>query len=190
MRRASGSIFRRYSISRSGQTRMIEVVTVDAVLTIRLAGTGDRGALSDVGAHPCLSRLRALSSRQAGAGMACAIPCRFKLHFIPSIVRISIRSIGCGAHAQKRHAQQMLRHMRPNSPMRLLRFPAVKQCPRKLGGSSVIGHRQFPIVVIRRRRSSDSDENQGISFNLTGHKAAGSGVENQIVEAIHDRHGG
>ena len=55
----------------TGQTRMIEVVTVDAVSTIRLLQFY-RGALSDVGAHPCLSRQRALSSRQAGAGMACA----------------------------------------------------------------------------------------------------------------------
>ena len=44
----------------------------------------DRGALSDVGAHPCLSRQRALSSRQAGAGMACATRVPDQLHFIPS----------------------------------------------------------------------------------------------------------
>ena len=44
----------------------------------------DPGALSDVGAHPCLSRQCALSSRQAGAGMAHRPGCRIKLHFIPS----------------------------------------------------------------------------------------------------------
>ena len=44
----------------------------------------DRGALSDVGAHPCLSRQRALSSRQLVQEWLARPGCRIKLHFIPS----------------------------------------------------------------------------------------------------------
>jgi transposase len=74
----------------------------------------DRGALSDVGAHPCLSRQRALSSRQAGAGMACAtrVPDQAAFHPVLLPASQSDRAV-VGPHAQKRHAQQMLRHMRP-----------------------------------------------------------------------------
>ncbi len=38
----------------TGQTRMIEAQTIDAVSTIQAAAS-DRGVLSDAGAHPCLS---------------------------------------------------------------------------------------------------------------------------------------
>ena len=53
----------------TGQTRMIEVLTVDAVSTIRLLESIE--LLYPMLAHPCLSRQRALSSRQACARMAC-----------------------------------------------------------------------------------------------------------------------
>jgi hypothetical protein len=52
----------------TGQTRMIDVETVNAASTIALLEAIE--ALSDVGADPRLSRQCALSSRQAGAGLA------------------------------------------------------------------------------------------------------------------------
>ena len=97
----------------TGQTRMIEGRNRRRRIDDQAPGI-DRGALSDVGAHPCLSRQRALSSRQAGAGMACAtrVPDQAAFHPVLLSASQSDRAV-VGPHAQKRHAQQMLRHMRP-----------------------------------------------------------------------------
>ena len=53
----------------TGQTRMIEALTIDAASTIRLLQSIEI-ALSDTGARPCFPGQRALSSRQARAEMA------------------------------------------------------------------------------------------------------------------------
>ena len=67
----------------TGQTQMVKVVTVDARLDVRLLES-IAALLSDVGAHRCIYRQRALSSRQAGAGWLARPGYRIKLHFIPS----------------------------------------------------------------------------------------------------------
>ena len=98
----------------TGQTRMIEALTVDAASTIRLL-EWIRGALSDAGSHPCISRQCPLSSRQARAGMAgrpARAPDHAALHpnLLPALE--PDRAI-MGRDAQACHAQQVLRDLRP-----------------------------------------------------------------------------
>jgi transposase len=91
----------------TGQTRMIEVVTVDAVSTIRLLESIE--ALYPLLAliHVFLDNARYHHARLVQEWLA-RPGCRIKLHFIPSQ---SDRAV-VGPHAQKRHAQQMLRDLR------------------------------------------------------------------------------
>src|SRR5664280_2330815 len=74
----------------------------------------DRGALSDAGAHPCFPGQRALSSRQARAGMArpTRAPDQAALHpnLLPALE--PDRTV-MGRDAQACHAQQVLRNLRP-----------------------------------------------------------------------------
>jgi transposase len=87
----------------TGQTRMIDVETVNAASTIALLEAIE-SALSDVGADPCLSRQCTLSSRQADAGMACptGLPDSAAFHSVLLPASQSDRA-AVGPHAQKRH---------------------------------------------------------------------------------------
>jgi transposase len=124
-----------------GQTRMIDVETVNAASTIT-AGS-DRSALSDVGADPRLSRQCALSSRQAGSGLArpAGLPDQAAFHSDLLPASQSDRKV-VGPHAQKRHPQQNLCDLRPIR-RRGARFPARQSSP-QLGRILRFGHRQFP----------------------------------------------
>ncbi len=119
----------------TGQTRMIEVVTVDAVSTIRL--------LESIAAlYPMLALILSFSTTRAiitpswcrnglrdpGAGSSCISP--------RPIARISIRSSGCGASCTETSRTTNATPHAPNSPMRRL-VSCVKQCP-GTGRTSVI----------------------------------------------------
>ena len=74
----------------------------------------DRGALSDAGAHPCFPGQRALSSRQARAGMVGPAGTTHQAAFHPNLLPpLEPDRAVMGPHAQKRHAQQVLRNLRP-----------------------------------------------------------------------------
>ena len=95
----------------TGQTRMIEALTIDAASTITAI---DRGTLSDVGAHPCFPGQRALSSRQARAGMASSAGTTHQAALHPNLLpALEPDRTVMGRDAQKRHAQQVLRNLRP-----------------------------------------------------------------------------
>ena len=119
----------------TGQTRMIEVVTVDAVSTIRL--------LESIAAlYPMLALIHVFLDnaryhhaklvqewlRDPGAGSSC-----ISSH---PIARISIRSSGCGASCTETSRTTNATPHAPNSPMRRL-VSCVKQCP-GTGRTSVI----------------------------------------------------
>ena len=85
----------------TGQTQMIEALTIDAASTIRLL-EWIRGALSDARAHPCLSRQRALSSCQARAGMARPARAPDQAPFHPALLPAPEPDrAAMGPHAQK-----------------------------------------------------------------------------------------
>src|SRR5450756_1008796 len=89
----------------------------------------DRGALSDAGAHPCFPGQRALSSRQARAGMVSPAGTTHQAALHPNLLPAfePDRAV-MGPHAQTRHAQQVLRNLR--SICRCdARFPARKSSP-------------------------------------------------------------
>ena len=115
----------------TGQTRMIEALTIDAASTIRLLEI-DRGALSAAGAHPCLSGQRALSSRQARAGMAHPARLSDQAAFHPGLLpAFEPDRAAVGRHVQEHHAQQDLCDMRPIR-RRDARF-FTRKSPAKLG---------------------------------------------------------
>ena len=103
----------------------------------------DRGLLSDAGARPCFPGQRALSSRQARAGLAFSarLPDQAAFHsgLLPALE--PDRAV-VGRHAQARHAQQMLRDMHPIR-RRDARFSAGNGSP-QLGEPMRFSHRQFP----------------------------------------------
>jgi transposase len=89
----------------TGQTRMIEVETVDAASTIRLLES-IRGVLSDAGSHPCLSRQRTLSSREDSAGLARSAGATNKAALHPALLPASEPDrAAMGRDAQACHAQ-------------------------------------------------------------------------------------
>src|SRR5665811_1887388 len=74
----------------------------------------DRGVLSDAGAHPCFPGQRALSSRQARAGMASSARTTDQVALHPNLLpALEPDRTVMGGDAQKRHAQQVLRNLRP-----------------------------------------------------------------------------
>ena len=96
----------------TGQTRMIEAETDRRASTIRLLES-HRGALSDAGPHPCFPGQRALSSRQARAGMAGSAGVPDQAAFPPGLLPASEPDrAAMGRDAQEHHAQQMLRDLR------------------------------------------------------------------------------
>ena len=112
----------------TGQTRMIEVVTVDAV---RRSGSWNRSrrSIRCWRSSMSFSTTRAIITpswcrnglRDPGAGSSC-ISSR-------PIARISIRSSGCGASCTETSRTTNATPHAPNSPMRRL-VSCVKQCPR------------------------------------------------------------
>src|SRR5450759_1526563 len=89
----------------------------------------DRGALSDAGAHPCFPGQRALSSRQARAGMVSPAGTTHQVALHPNLLpALEPDRAVMGRDAQTRHAQQVLRNLR--SICRCdARFPARKSSP-------------------------------------------------------------
>ena len=125
----------------TGQTRMIEAETIDAISTIRLLDIAGI-ALSADGLHPRIPRQRALSSRQTREGMAgpTELPdqAAFPAHLLPAP---EPDRAAMGRHAQEHHPQQMLRDLRRirgNNP----RIPA-RRGAQKVGRVLRFGHRQF-----------------------------------------------
>ena len=97
----------------TGQTRMIEALTIDARLDDQAAAI-DRGALSDAGAHPCFLGQRALSSCQARAGMVGPAGTTHQAALHPNVLpALEPDRTVMGPHAQKRHSQQVLRNLCP-----------------------------------------------------------------------------
>ena len=96
----------------TGQTRMIEALTIDAASTIRLLQSIE--ALFDAGAHPCFLGQRALSSCQARAGMVGPAGTTHQAALHPNVLpALEPDRTVMGPHAQKRHSQQVLRNLRP-----------------------------------------------------------------------------
>ena len=97
----------------TGQTRMIEALTIDAASTIRL--------LQSIEAlYPMLALIhvflgqRALSSCQARAGMVGPAGTTHQAALHPNILpALEPDRTVMGPHAQKRHSQQVLRNLRP-----------------------------------------------------------------------------
>ena len=122
----------------TGQTRMIEVVTVDAVSTIRLLQSIE--ALYPMLAliHVFLDNARYHHAKLVqewplgpGAGSSC-------ISSRPT-ARISIRSSGCGASCTETSRTTNAMQLAPNSPMRRS-VSCVKKFP-GTGRTSVFGHR-------------------------------------------------
>ena len=125
----------------TGQTRMIEAQTVDAVSTIRLLQAIEACYPTLARIHVFLdnasyshARLSAKWPRGLGAGSSC-----ISSH---PIARILIRSSGYGSSSVKRHAQQSLRNLRTIRQCDAW-FPAGNGAP-ELGRPLRSRHRQFP----------------------------------------------
>ena len=129
----------------TGQTRMIEAITVDAASTIRVLESIELAWPLMVLIHvylACLSRQRAVSSRQARTRLAGAARLPDQAPFHPGLLpapkpdRATV-----GRHAQECHAQQDLRDMR-----RVRRCNAgifARKGPAKLVAVPKFGNRQF-----------------------------------------------
>ena len=125
----------------TGQTRMIEALTIDAASTIRLLQSIE--ALYPMLAliHVFLDNARYHHAKLVQDWLS-RPDCRIKLHFIPALPALEPDRAVVGRHAQARHAQQMLRDMHPIR-RRDAWFPAGNGSP-QLGEPMRFGHRQFP----------------------------------------------
>ena len=126
----------------TGQTRMIDVETVNAASTITLLEAIE--ALYPMLAliHVFLDNARYHHAKLVQDWLA-RPECRIKLHFIPSLLSASQSDRAVvGPHAQKRHPQQNLRNLRPIRRCGA-QFPVRKSAPR-LGRILRFCHRQFP----------------------------------------------
>src|SRR6202142_3047845 len=125
----------------TGQTRMIEAETIDAISTIRLLESLEALYPFMVCIHVFLD-IRELSPRQAREGMGVPAGTPDQAAFPAGLLPASEpdRAI-MGGDAQEHHAQQML----PN-PRRIRRsdpgFPA-RRGPQEVGRTLRFGHRQF-----------------------------------------------
>jgi len=140
----------------TGQTRMIEAETIDAMSTVQLLESlellypliacihvflDNAGiAVPFDGLHPCFPGQCALSPRQARQGMAVAARVSDQAAFPPRLLpAFEPDRAAMGRHAQEHHAQQNLRHLqriRRSDPG----FPA-RQGPSKLDQISQYSHR-------------------------------------------------
>ena len=145
----------------TGQTRMIEVVTVDAVSTIRLLES--IAALYPMLAliHVFLDNARYHHAKLVQEWLARPVPDQAAFHPVLLPASQSDRAV-VGPHAQKRHAQQMLRHMRPIRRLRRLVYLRVNSAPgtgRDLCDSVT---RQFPPSSTQRISRYDAN---GLDFS-------------------------
>ena len=98
----------------TGQTRMIEALTIDAASTIRLLANRSRRSI-----RCWRSSMFSWTTRVIIMPSWCrnGWPCRddeSKLHFIANVLpALETDRTVMGPHAQKRHSQQVLRNLRP-----------------------------------------------------------------------------
>ena len=97
----------------TGQTRMIEALTIDAASTIRLLQSIE-ALYPMLALIPCFLGQGALSSCQARAGMVGPAGTTHQAALHPNVLpALEPDRTVMGPHAQKRHSQQVLRNLRP-----------------------------------------------------------------------------